>query len=295
MTKSQQCRTIIRLETEFLLAFALGIPREKLLTYDKPISKKQLKKFNTLVARRIKEEPIAYILGTQPFLGLEIEVNRSVLIPRPETELLVEEVLGLLETGYQGIRLSGGRISGNQVIRKQKLKILDLGTGSGCIAIALAKYLPNAEVYAVDSSAKALAVAKRNAKKHKVSKRIKFICSNLFQKLKGNKFDLIVSNPPYIPSKVIPTLNKNVKDYEPIKALDGGKDGLEIIRKIIQQASEYLTPSGILALEIGFGQAREVRKLTAKAGFKSFEVIRDLAGIERIVIIRNRQVNPTSF
>ncbi|MCX5751573.1 MAG: peptide chain release factor N(5)-glutamine methyltransferase [Candidatus Saganbacteria bacterium] len=267
------------INTELLLAFALGIPREKLLTYDKPISTKQLKKFNALVARWLEHEPIAYLLGTQPFLGLDLEVNRSVLIPRPETELLVENLLRKIT---------------EHSARNTEHRILDIGTGSGCIAIALAKDLPNAQVYAVDFSVKALRVAKKNAKKYELSKRIKFLRSNLFQKLKGLKFDLIVSNPPYIPSKVIPKLDKNVKDYEPIKALDGGNDGLDIIRKIIQQAPGYLAPNGILALEIGFGQAKAVQKLATKAGFKNTQIIKDWAGIDRIVVIRSLQAGQAS-
>jgi release factor glutamine methyltransferase len=152
--------------------------------------------------------------------------------------------------------------------------------------VALAKYLPQALVYATDTSESVLKIAKRNSRKHGVAKKISFRKGSLFNGLKGLKFDLIVSNPPYIPTPEIKRLQPEVKNYEPRKALDGGKDGLSLLRKIIAQAPPYLAKGGKLALEVGFGQAKAVRKLALKSGFKNIEMIKDLTGIERIVIIK---------
>jgi len=256
------------LEIEILLAHILKIDRSSLRARsNRPLTKAQFNKFQTLIQRLQKNEPIAYIVGNQPFLGLEFEVTPDVLIPRPETELMVETIL---------------KIDRYLDIQPQ---ILDLGTGSGCIAVTLAKYLPKAKVYAIDSSKKALLVAKKNAKKNKTKKQIKFKPGNLFGPARGLKFDLIVSNPPYIPSQEIPKLDQNVRDHEPKQALDGGKDGLDVIRKIMGQAPNYLAKNGQLVLEVGFGQMKEARRLAKKSGFKKVQSYKDLAGIPRILIV----------
>jgi len=220
-----------------------------------------------LIKRRLKHEPTAYIIGTQPFLGLDIIVNRSVLIPRPETELLTETAISLVRNAEWGTR---------------NCTLADIGTGSGCIAVALAKSLPLAEVYAIDASNEALKVAKKNAERYKVDSRCHFVKGNLLEPLK-EPVDLIVANPPYIPSGEIAKLQPEVRDWEPKQALDGGKDGLDYIRKLLKESPKYLKPNGRLVMEFGFGQAAEIEKLAA-AGFEQREIIRDYAGIPRLLI-----------
>lgn len=209
-------------------------------------------------------EPLAHISGTQPFMGFDFEVNKHVLIPRPETELLVETIIKDIATK-----------------QRNNIAILDLGTGSGAIAITISKILPNAKVTATDISKEALEIAKKN-NKH-LSASVSFVQGNLFEPIKNCKFDIIVSNPPYIPTGEINKLDPTVKDFEPKMALDGGADGLEIIRKIVGSAKSYLNQGGCLALEIGFGQAAEVSKFFKYAGFQDISIIKDYAGIDRII------------
>jgi release factor glutamine methyltransferase len=259
-----------RLEAELLLVYALGIKKSELILYQsKIIEAKNFKRYQELVKRRSKHEPAAYIIGSQPFLGLEILVNRSVLIPRPETELLAETAIKIIR---------------NYPLPPTPYSLADIGTGSGCIAVALAKSLPLAEVYALDTSSEALKVARKNAEQYKVDNRCHFVKGNLLEPLK-EKVDLIVSNPPYIPSGEISKLQPEVKDWEPKQALDGGKDGLDYIRKLLKESPKYLKPNGRLVMEFGFGQAAEIEKLAA-ASFGKSETIKDYAGIERIISSR---------
>jgi len=253
-----------RFEAELLLTAALNIKKSELVLYQsKSVEDKNFKHYQELVRRRLKHEPTAYILGNQPFLGLNIIVNRTVLIPRPETELLAEQALKVTS-------------------HESPVIIADIGTGSGCIAVALAKGLPQAEVYAIDASNDALKVAKQNAEQYHVADRCHFIKGNLLEPLK-EPVDLIVSNPPYIPSDEIKKLQPEVKDWEPKQALDGGKDGLDYIRKIIAESPKHLKPNGRLMMEFGFGQAAEIEKLAA-ASFAKSEIVQDYAGIPRILI-----------
>ncbi len=211
--------------------------------------------------------PIQYIIGRSEFCGLDFIVNEDALIPRPETELLVEMVSGL----------AGERVSG--------LKILDLCTGSGCVAIALTKAVSDCKIVASDISAKALALARSNALRHGVSGRIEFIESDLFDSL-SDKFDVIVSNPPYIAQFEFDTLQKEVL-REPRMALDGGEDGLDFYRKIISRAHFFLKPGGYILFEIGFGQLGEVRNIIEAGGtFKVIGVKKDWNGIDRVVILK---------
>jgi release factor glutamine methyltransferase len=214
-----------------------------------------------MVARRARREPLQYILGTQEFMGLEFEVSPAVLIPRRDTEVLVEEAV------------------------KRSLpaaRILDIGAGSGCIAVALAKALPQAEVWGVEKSPEALALAQRNAGQHGV--RMTLFEGSLFEPFPGQTFDLIVSNPPYIPTGDLENLQPEVRDYEPWGALDGGADGLDFYRLIISAAPGYLTLGGWLLFEVGLGQAEAVLGLFAAAGlFGECFTARDAAGIERVV------------
>ena len=260
-----------RLEAELLLVYSLGIKKSELILYQSKIIEDQnLKRYQELIKRRLKHEPTAYIIGTQPFLGLDILVNRSVLIPRPETELLTETAIKAM----QNYPLPSTPYS---------LKIADVGTGSGCIAVTLAKRLPLAEVYGIDTSNDALKVAKKNAETHKVEGRCKFIKGNLLEPLK-EPVDLIVANPPYIPSGEISKLQPEVRDWEPRQALDGGKDGLDYIRKLLKESPKYLKANGRVVMEFGFGQAAEIVKL-ASVDSQNIEIIKDYAGIERIISV----------
>lgn len=257
-----------RLEAELLLTHALNIKKSELiLNQSLTIEKNGLARFKQLLARRLKHEPTAYLIGDQPFLGLNIAVDRRVLIPRPETEQLAEQVL---------------RVAG----RESRVVIADIGTGSGCLAIALAKRLPLAEVYGVDASGDALKLAKKNAENNGVAARCHFLGGNLLEPLPA-KVNIIVANPPYIPTAEINKLQPEVKDWEPRSALDGGPDGLKFMREIIQKAPEHLTaqPPGLLFIEIGFDQGDAVRQLAAGL-YRSVEIKKDLAGKERFLVAR---------
>jgi len=265
-----------RFEAELLLTGALGLKKSELILYQsKIIEDKSFKCYQELVKRRLKHEPTAYILGSQPFLGLDIIVNRSVLIPRPETELLAETAIKIIR-------------SHPLPPTPYPLTIADIGTGSGCIAVYLAKQFPAAQIIGIDSSAAAITVAKQNAKRLGVADRCQFVVGNLLDPLK-NKVDLIVANPPYIPTKDIAGLQPEVRDWEPRKALDGGGDGLDYIRKLLEQAARHLTaePSGSLLIEFGFGQAEKINEL-AKKQFASVTIKKDLAGIDRFLFAANR-------
>ena len=242
-------------EARLLLAFSLEIKVEKLLL-KKECSLREYSKYMQIINKRASGIPYAYIVGHKEFMKLDFEVNKNVLIPREDTEILVQEVINL-----------------------NKKKILDMCTGSGCIAVSLAKYIKDSEVTAVDISEKALTIAKLNAKKNEVD--VKFIKSNLFEEVE-DKFDVIVSNPPYIKTADLEALQTEVKN-EPLKALDGGETGLFFYKKIIKQAVNYLNENGILIFEIGFDQAEDVCKLLNENGYKDIEVIKDLSGNDRVI------------
>ncbi|HEY3308173.1 MAG TPA: peptide chain release factor N(5)-glutamine methyltransferase [Desulfuromonadaceae bacterium] len=250
-----------RLEAEWMLCAATGLDRVGLyLNFEKPLSDIELAAYRAMVARRAKREPLQYILGSQEFYGLEFEVTPDVLIPRHDTETLVGEALAR-QPGAQSV--------------------LDIGTGSGCIAVALAKELPAAAVTAVDISEAALVVAQRNADKNQVN--IEFLCGSLLQPVVGRQFDLIVSNPPYIPPSDIERLEPEVRDFEPRNALDGGPDGLDIYRLLIPQALLHLNQAGWLLVEVGIGQAAAVAEIFRSAGYCEPIKAADPGGIERVV------------
>lgn len=225
-----------------------------------------------LLQRRIKGEPVQYIIGNIEFLGLTIRVGKGVLIPRPETELLVEEVI------------KTARIQNSEFRSKAvgSFSILDLCTGSGCIALALAKEFPVAEVVGADLSKEALSYAKKNARENSI-KNIRFLRGSLFEPVKGKKFDIITANPPYIKREEIDTLQREVRDWEPATALDGGEDGMDFYRAIISSAAEHLNPGGYIFLELGYDQAAEVQGLARKEGFGDISVINDYGSIGRIL------------
>lgn len=248
------------LEAFYILEYVLKINRSTyFLKKTEEVSEEQCTDCIGIATERRKHRPLQYILGTQEFMGLMFYVDENVLIPRQDTEGLVEKVLSLTR--------------GTE-------KVLDLCTGSGCIAISLKKHKNTLQVSAVDISSKALQVAKKNAENLQAD--VTFIESDLFDKVTGT-FDVIVSNPPYIQSDVIKTLMPEVKDNEPLLALDGREDGLYFYRKIIKEAKNYLRTEGILCLEIGYDQGEAVAELMRQQGFEQISVEQDLSGLDRNV------------
>lgn len=256
-----------RLDVETLLQKVLGVDRLYiLLNLERVLSEDEEQLFNKFINERLNNRPIAYIVGNREFMGLDFFVKEGVLIPRPDTEVLVEEVIELAK-------------------KKDAKNILDIGTGSGAITVSLAKYLENVKVTSVDISDIALEIGKRNAISNEVNDRINFVKSDLFTNIdKETKFDIIVSNPPYIKREVIDTLDKQVKDYEPYNALEGGVDGLDFYRAITKQAKEYLKKGGILAYEVGHDQSEDVSKLMEMDGYTNIYTLKDLQQIDRVVI-----------
>ncbi|MCR5799460.1 MAG: peptide chain release factor N(5)-glutamine methyltransferase [Lachnospiraceae bacterium] len=268
------------IDVRILLEDICSIDREELfIKPDRGLSRKDTESFINAVNRRMGHYPVQYITGKQDFMGLTFSVNQDVLIPRQDTEILVEEVLKELSDGS---------------------RILDMCTGSGCILLSLLHYSNECEGVGVDVSEDALRVAKDNAgrlsldetfdmlfegksdRKHIDPEKIVFLESNLFNDVRG-KFDIIVSNPPYIRSDVIPTLMEEVRDYEPHLALDGSEDGLHFYREIIKKSPEYLSGGGKLFFEIGYDQAEDVVALMEEAGFKDIKVVQDYSHLDRVV------------
>jgi release factor glutamine methyltransferase len=262
-----------RREAGTLLAHSLGRDRAFLITHaDEALTASQRADFRALVERRAAGEPFQYIAGRQEFYGLEFEVGPGVLIPRPETELLVEKALELLE-GLDAPLLC------------------DVGTGSGCIAVTLLHECGDARGLALDVSAAALAVAARNAARHGVDGRLRLLASDCFDALRGGeqedaRFDLVASNPPYIAESDIEGLQKEVREHEPRVALTPGGDGLSVIRRLVAEAPRFLKPGGHLLLEIGFDQHEQVAALIDPAVWTLLDIHRDLQGIPRTVALR---------
>ncbi len=263
-----------RFEAETLLAHTLRTERLELyLRPERVLSQEERERFRRLVRHRRAGTPLAHLLGTVEFLDATLKVDRSVLIPRVETEELVEQILRDLTDDAQ----------------VSPLRVLDLGTGSGAIVIALLRAWPEARAVAVDLSFDALRLARENAQLGGVGERLRLACSDWHAALRGT-FDLVVSNPPYIPSEEIPALSREVRAYEPRRALDGGPRGLQAIERIVRETPRVLRPGGRLYLEIGSRQAEDVRALLDGTDeFESIEVMRDLAGRERIVRARRRE------
>lgn len=260
-----------RASAEFLMGEALGVGRMTAVARGGiELGEKQGFRFWTYVKERGKRVPLAYILGKQPFLGIDIEVTRDSLIPRPETEELVIECERLVKAS-----------------KATAPKIVEIGTGTGCIAIALAQLLPSATIFATDVSDKALALAQKNAIAHHVINRIRFVREDLFSGKPGLQgwADMIVSNPPYIPTKDLADLDEEVKK-EPVLALDGGKDGLDAIRAIVSSAPKMLKPGGYLALEMEARQGDAVSRLLHAAGFAGVYVKKDAQGHDRFAVGR---------
>ena len=253
-------------DAAMLLTHLLGIDRAGLIAHpERRLDREQLAAYQRLVERRLRFQPMQYILGEQEFFGLRLAVSPAVLIPRPETELLVEAVLARAGLGSP--------------------RILDVGTGSGAIAIAFACTLPGAEITAIDLSPEALAVARANAAAHGVDGRIRFVESDLLEGLAvGESFDVVVSNPPYVPEGDAAAMHPQVREYEPAHALFAGADGLAVYERLVPEAAGHLAPGGLLALEIGYGQHGAVAELLA--GWRGVEFLDDLQGIARVAVAR---------
>jgi release factor glutamine methyltransferase len=253
-----------RRDAEVLLAHVLACDQTALLTHtERPLSQSELTQYESFLTRRLASEPMQYITGSQEFFGLLLEVTPDVLIPRPETEHLVEAMLA-------------------RVGRQANERIVDVGTGSGAIAVALAHALPQSQVTAVDLSPAALEVARRNAERHGVSERVRFLHSDLLAAIDSADFDAVVSNPPYVADGEV--LERQVSDYEPHSALYAGPTGLEVYERLIPQARQVLKPEGWLLLEVGFGQSPALLGLLSDWTDVSFQD--DLQGIPRVAVAR---------
>lgn len=249
------------LDARLLLEFVCKTNRNDLLVYgDRAVEADQEAEFFSFIQKRAQRIPLQHITGEQEFMGLSFQVNENVLIPRQDTEILVEEVMKQLHDGY---------------------RILDMCTGSGCILLSLLHYSNDCSGVGADLSEKALAVARENAQRLQEENAV-FVQSDLFEKVEG-KFEIIVSNPPYINSDVIGTLMEEVKDHEPVMALDGGADGLDFYREIVAESTKHLCGGGMLFFEIGYDQKAAVTALMEEAGFQGVTTVCDYAGLDRVV------------
>jgi release factor glutamine methyltransferase len=267
LAEDEHLRATATRDAELLLLHIVQISRANLFAYpERELLSDQQTAYQSLIERRLQHEPIQYITGQQEFYGLNFHVTPAVLIPRPETEHLVEAVLKLLPSN-------------------QFLKLADIGTGSGAIAIALAAHLPHAAITALDISLDALAIATTNARENNVADRLRFLQSDLLNAVsQEEKFDAVVSNPPYIPEMDRGSLHPQVRDHEPATALFAGEAGLDIYRRLIPQAHKALKQNGLLALEIGHGQRDALAELLS--GWQSVSFIEDLQQIPRVALAR---------
>lgn len=276
------------IKVKLLIEYVLRISKEQIiLNEEKELTESEILKINSLLDKIKSGVPIQYIINKQEFMGMEFYVNENVLIPQPDTEILVEEVIKYCNKlrHNQENNETNHKTSEKECREKNKpIKILDLCTGSGIIGVSLCKYLENVEIYISDISEKALEVAKKNAKKHNAN--INFICSDMFKNIEEKEFDIIVSNPPYIESNVINNLSKEVQN-EPKIALDGGEDGLDFYRIISEKANKYLKENGIIFLEIGYDQKDKVEKIFSNYNYYSnIECVKDLSGNNRVIIVK---------
>ena len=261
------------LNARMLLAYVLGIEEWQLSVYRQEITPEQTNKLESLIQQRSKRIPLQHLIGSVGFYGLEIEVSPSALIPRPETELLVETVLKTIQ---------------QKQAQHTPAKLLDLATGTGCIALALAKELPTAQVWGLDISQAALKLARMNAVHAGLENRVTWIESDLWKSIEDSKFqwDYIVSNPPYIPSYEIHELEPEVRDHDPMLALDGGEDGLDFYRTLAIQAAQWTSENGYIFLECGKDQAPAIKSLFKSASWFADQVVRDYNDIQRILVFR---------
>lgn len=254
-----------RREAASLLAFAIARDRTFLIAHPEyELSEEEDQRFVGLVVRRASREPYHYITGTREFYGLDFEVSPDVLIPRPETEILVERSIDLLRV-------------------PDAPRFLEIGAGSGCISVSILVNLPSATGFAVDIDEMALEVSRRNANRHHVTSRLTLANSDLFASVGNENFDVVVSNPPYVPAADIPSLQPEVRDHEPLGALTDGGSGLSLIRQIVEGSPLYLKPGGSLIMEFGFGQSAAVKAMFDPVIWECVDVIADIQGIDRVV------------
>lgn len=251
------------LDADLIIMHVMDLTKNELLVKDIDVPDALAVEVNAYLNRRAAGMPVQYIVGKTEFMSLEFEVNKDTLIPRQDTEILVEAIINKYKNSSEPV------------------KILDIGCGSGCIGISLARYLPNADITELDISEKALNVAKRNAERNMVSGRVKFVCRDINDGI-DDKYDCIISNPPYIPTDDLLELQPEVIEFEPITALDGGDDGLDFYRIIIENVSPK--KGGIIAFEVGINQAYGVADMMHLKGYTNIETIKDLSGIERVVL-----------
>ena len=259
-----------RLDVEILLAHELNVDRTYLLiNSENKINESTVSNFEELVNRRLEGEPIAYITGHQEFMGLDFRVNHHVLIPRPDTEILVEYVINIVKSN------------------NDRVTLLDIGTGSGAIALSIGKYCPNSTLTLLDISEEALNVARENSNILGIADQADYLLSDCFNELKKQKYDIIVSNPPYIPTLDIEGLQTEVRVFEPRGALDGGIDGLLFYKRIVEGAKKYLKGDGLIALEIGYNQGQDVMNLLKENGYCEIKIMKDYGNHDRVVVARN--------
>jgi len=255
-------------EAQEIICHVLKIDKIQLYTENPEITSEQAHTIKSLIERRLKKEPLQYILGECYFYNIKIKVGRGVLIPRPETEILVEQVL-----------------ERRKLIINTGNRILDLCTGSGCIALAIGKNVPEFQIFGIDKSEKAVKYATENKALNNI-KNVIFLVGDMFNPFKEKIFACITANPPYVKTDEISKLQPEIKNYEPLEALNGGEDGLNFYRKIIENAEKYLLNSGLIFLEIGQGQAKAVQNIALMSGFNVIEVVKDIAGIDRVMILQ---------
>jgi release factor glutamine methyltransferase len=259
------------LEAELLMAHALHTKKINLYSHpEKHISENENQLLKNMLKRRLNREPMAYVLGYQPFHSFNFHVNRHVLIPRPETEVLIQAALEAIHSFGQ-----------------RPVPLADIGTGSGIIPITLCKLCDKISFHATEISLEALKVAKKNSDYHKVSHQIEFLLGNMFEPLENQKFDIITSNPPYIRSSHIRNLQPEIRFFEPKAALDGGEDGLFFIKTILHTAPKHLNPGGYLIMEFGAGQSIQIQSLLLANGrFKDFAIKKDLNRLDRVLVAK---------
>lgn len=254
------------LDSQLILMYVLNLSKIQILVHNEAVvNYDKQNQYINLLEQRANKKPIQYIIGKKEFMSLEFEVNDKTLIPRNDTEILVETILNNYDLKY----------------------IMDIGTGTGCIAVSLLYYNKNMKAVAIDTSEEILQLAETNAIKYGVQNRIKFIRSNLFESIPQsyiNKFDAIVSNPPYIPSNEIDNLMADVKNYEPKTALDGGYDGLDFYRKITLKAKPFIKKNGFIFYEIGYNQSKQVSQIMAENDLENIKIINDLASLPRVIL-----------
>lgn len=257
------------LEATLLLSKLMKVDKVYIYTHGKEqVPEEIVEEYIKAIEKRSKGYPIQYIIKEKEFMGLDFYIEEGVLIPRPDTEVIVEYILAYIDKNHPN----------------ENIKVLDIGIGSGAIGLSVAYYRKNTYVYGVDISPKALKVAEINRDRFKLTN-VKLLESDLFEKIdKDEKFHIIASNPPYIPTETIDRLQEEVKNYEPRIALDGGREGMDFYRRIVPESKEYLNEKGLLILEIGYDQGKQVRDLMLKEGFKDVKILKDLQGLDRAVL-----------